>query len=681
MILGVDYYPEHWPDSRWETDAQMMRDAGLQIVRIAEFAWAALEPAEGEFDWQWLDRAVETLAGAGLDVILCTPTAAPPAWLSRNYPNTLPVDEYGRRREFGSRRHYCANSPKYREHTRRTVEVMAERYGRQPNIVGWQIDNEWGCHDTARCYCDDCAGAFRVWLKQRYGSLETLNDAWGTIFWSQTYTDWSQIEPPNLTVAEANPSHVLDYYRFSSDSWVDYQQLQIDILRDRIDPEQFITHNFMGLFPDLDQYKLGEPLDFVTWDNYPTGHGERWRDVLYLPGAEPGDDLAYDVGDPAITGLAHDLTRAVKDAPFWVMEQQCGHINWASYNPAPRPGGVRLWTWEDVAHGADGVVYFRWRAVLYAQEQFHSGLLRHDGEPAIGLNDVRQMREEQAVMAALQGTPVLAEVAILHGYDDLWALELQPHNQDFDYMRHTFTYYRALQRAGIPVDLAPPTRDLSRYKLVIAPTLFLVDEEIADNLRGYVENGGRLLLSVRSGFKTMSNRVMDAPLPGLLADLAGATIEAWHSLPPGVTYSLAMTDNLENAFPIRTWAEALAPDSAEVVASFITGALDGEPAITLNHVGDGEVVYLGAWAGDDLADAVLEWLLPRAGVAPLATVPAGVKVMRRANDDAEFVFLMNFTDAEVPVQLVGEDYVNAMTEEPLGSLVEVPARGVVVSRR
>jgi len=692
-MLGVDYYPEHWPEARWATDARLMRDAGLQVVRLAEFAWARMEPAEGEFDWDWLDRAVETLTDTGLQVILCTPTAAPPAWLTRGYPDTLPVDAQGRRRSFGGRRHYCANSPDYRQHTRRVVGAMATRYGQHPRrvvgamatrygqhpeVIGWQIDNEFGGGQTARCYCHNCVAAFRIWLQRRYGGLDALNEAWGTVFWSQTYTDWTQIEPPALAVERPNPSHVLDYYRFSSDSWVDYQQIQIDLLRAKTNGAQFVTTNLMGLFSDLDYYKLAQPLDFITWDSYPTGQSERWREMLYASG---GADHAYDVGDPAITGLAHDLMRGAKDKPFWIMEQQPGHINWADYNPAPRSGVVRLWTWDDIAHGADTVVYFRWRACLYAQEQYHSGLLRHDGQPASGLHDVQAMSREQQVMAAIQGTRVLAEVALLHSYDDLWAIGLQPHNRDFGYLRHLFTYYRALQRAGVPVDIAPPTRDLSRYKLVIAPTLFLVDETISENLRRYVEQGGHLLLSVRSGFKTKDNRVVDTALPGLLADLVGTTVEEWHSLPPGVTVPLELADLAEQPLTITIWAEALQPVTAEPLGRFVGGALDGRPAASLNRFGDGEVVYLGAWADDRLADALLARLLSRARVEPVAAVPAGVKVMRRAGDGREFVFLLNFTDAMATAKLSMTGYTDALTGEPRGPSVEVPARGVVICQR
>ncbi len=680
-MLGVDYYPEHWPERRWATDAAMMREAGLEVVRLAEFAWSRIEPQEGAFTWAWLDRAIELLTAEGLSIVLCTPTAAPPAWLTRRYPDILPLDMEGRRRSFGGRRHYCANSPDYREQTWRVVAAMATRYGHHEHVIGWQIDNEFGGGRTARCTCHNCVAAFQRWLRERYGSLQALNEAWGTVFWSQEYTAWSQIGAPPPPDEKPNPSHALDYRRFSSDAWIDYQQLQIDVLRGRIAEAQFVTTNLMGLFSDLDYHKLSAPLDFITWDNYPTGHTDRLSELLYPIASTSDGRHAYDVGDPMVVGMAHDLMRGLKDAPFWIMEQQPGPINWAVHNPTPQPGVVRLWTWDAVAHGADAVVYFRWRACLHAQEQYHSGLLRHDGEPAQGLQDVRTVRDERALMDVVRGGSVPAEVALLHSYEDLWALELQPHNADFGYLRHTFTYYRTLQRQGVPVDLVPPMRDLRRYKLVIAPTLFLVDEALAEHLLDYVERGGHLLLSVRSGFKTTSNRVVDVPLPGLLTDLVGATVEAWHSLPPDVTYALWMSESSRASFEVRLWAEALEPTTAQVMARFVDGPLDGRPAATLNVVGDGGVIYCGAWADDQLADALLARLLPRAGVGPLASAPDGVKVMSRTADKSEVIFLLNFTAHVATVKLVETGYRDALTGAPCDGVVEVPGRGVVICRR
>ncbi len=347
MRFGVCYYPEHWLEDRWSLDARMMREVGIDIVRIAEFAWAQIEPVENEYQWDWLDRAIDILALAGHEIVLGTPTAAPPAWLSRKYPDTLPVDEQGRRRNFGARRHYCPNSPRYQQLTQKIVAAMTSRYSQSPEVIGWQIDNEFGGGRTALCYCENCIKAFRIWLEEKYGNLASLNQAWGTVFWSQTYSAWNQIGAPILTGSAPNPSQVLDYRRFASNSWVVYQKLQIDLLAERVDrSKQFVTHNMMGLFfTDLDYFDLAEDLDFVSLDSYPTGGIDRVREVLYLEETPP-DTFAVDVGDPLLTGLELDLTRGLKASPFWIMEQQPGQINWSLYNTGIRSEAVRLWTWQ-----------------------------------------------------------------------------------------------------------------------------------------------------------------------------------------------------------------------------------------------------------------------------------------------------------------------------------------------
>ena len=672
-LLGVDYYPEHWPEERWSTDARMMREAGLSIVRLAEFAWAKLEPAEGQYDWRWLDQAIETLAAEGLQIVLSTPTAAPPAWLIHKHPDILPVDAQGRRRNFGSRRSYCSNNPAYHEYTRRIVRALAQRYGDHPAVIGWQVDNEFGCHDTARCYCENCAAAFRIWLKNKYGSLNALNAAWGAVFWSQAYTDWAQVTPPNLTVAEANPSQVLDWYRFSSDSVTAYQQIQIDVLR-QLCPGRFITTNLMGSFADLDYYKLAAPLDFVTWDSYPTGYAEQFAPALYMPG-QSRPKLAYDVGDPYVTGFCHDVMRGLKDGlPFWLMEQQAGQVNWADVNPSVRSNTVRLWTWHDLAAGADSVVYFRWRACLYAQEQYHSGLLRHDAAPDLGYREMLQMKDEQSLMHSIRGMRVQADVAILADYNDLWALDLQPHNRAITYRRHLFAYHRALMQAGVPTDVISTQADLSRYKLVIGPSLLLADDALAARLTEYVKAGGTLVLGVRSGFKTPTNLVTDQPLPGPFRKLIGATVEAWHSLPPGVAYPVA--DHKQQKLEATTWAEALSMQSAQPLMVYTDGPLEGLAAVTVNAVGQGRAVYAGAWPSEPIANSLLGWLLPQVGVESAAMTPEGVLVSRRG----DHILLLNFTDAPAAAWLNVSGVIDALTDEPVEREVTIAPRAVRIMR-
>lgn len=659
MKLGVCYYPEQWPEARWPLDARMMVEAGLEMVRIAEFAWAKMEPSPGVYDWDWLDRAIDVLSAAGLQVILGTPTATPPAWLTQAYPDSLRVDAGGRRRKHGSRRHACVNHPAYRQHSAHIVRLMGERYGGDPRVIGWQIDNEFGGGKTARCYCEHCADGFRRWLRTRYGTLDALNQAWGTIFWSQVYTDWDQIQLPDDAIDKANPSQALDYYRFASDSYAGFQQDQIDILRE-LTPG-FITHNFMGLYRDLDQFDLARSLDFVTWDNYPTGNPDRWRQILYPPGRDAGRNdpvYAYDVGDPIITGMAHALTRGLKRAPFWIMEQQCGLINWGEINPGIRPGTTRLWTWHALAEGAEACLYFRWRPTLFAQEQYHSGLLRHDAEPAQGLRDVAAMGAERDLMAAVAAEPWRAEAAILIDYDDLWAIELHPQRRGFHYLRHLFVFYEALQKMGVALDLVPHTADLDDYKLVLAPTLHLPGQELVGRLTRYVAGGGTLLLGVRSGFKTPTNLVTDQPLPGLLRELTGITVTTWQSLPDEVRVDL-VTDVPGLAGGATIWYETLETETAVPLGRYQTN----QTALAERRIGDGRVVTLGWYPEPEQVAALLSYLATRAGIEPLGAPPPGCLVFHRG----PYTILLNFTDHE---QTVGVR----------GVAVAVPARDVVVFR-
>jgi beta-galactosidase len=673
MNLGICYYPEHWDESRWETDAKLYRDAGLTIVRMAEFAWAQLEPRPGEFDFGWLDRALDIFAQHDFKLVLGTPTAAPPAWLARAHPDTLPVDEQNRKRNFGGRRHYCPNSAVYRQYTERIVRAMAEHYGSHPRVIGWQIDNEFGGGGTGRCYCENCVAAFQSWLQKKYQTLDALNDAWGNVFWSQRYEDWSHIGAPILVAgSKPNPSHLLDYYRFSSDSIRDYQQRQIAALQPLVSPAQFITHNFMGLFSDLEHYSVAAPLTFVTWDSYPTGQTDRWRAMT-----TDADPAAYapDTGNPLLTNMAHDFTRGLKHgAPFWIMEQQAGYINWGEYNPAPRPGILHLWLWQNFAAGADTTVIFRDRAVDLAQEQYHSGLLHHDGSLAQGYLDLMSFKAQRAFMETLKDTRVQNDVALLVAFDDVWAIQIQPHHKDFSYWNHLFTYYAALQRAGVPCDLVSRDADLSRYKLVIAPTLHLADNALAARLQNYVEGGGTLVLGVRSGFKTMTNRVTLEPLPGALRALVGARVTSWQSLAPNGSHPVAFMWRGWQTVAATRWLETLEPDTAGVIAQYTGAHLDGKAAMTAHQVGAGRVFYVGWMPEHTQADALVAMFLPEAQVQSIGMLPPGVLAGRRVRDDETFLFLMNFTDAEKRGWVNGAGWRDAMTRGAVENEISIPPR-------
>ncbi|HRF46970.1 MAG TPA: beta-galactosidase [Anaerolineales bacterium] len=665
LHLGCPYYPEHWPEARWADDARWMRGIGLTVTRMAEFAWALLEPSEDRFDFAWLDRAVDVFAAEGFQILLGTPTAAPPIWLSRRYPETLPIDDQGRRRNVGGRRHYCPNSPTYRTLSRRIARAMGERYGGRPEIVGWQIDNEFGGSGSARCYCEHCVTSFRTWLIERYSTLDALNTAWGTDFWSQHYADWSEIGAPILTNNAANPAQTLDYARFMSDSFVRFQRLQIEALREVVPAEHVFTTNFMGLFTQLDSFELAQDLDWASWDSYPTGNVFRWGAQTRNPG-DLVPPYAFDVGDPIITGLAHDLTRGLKQAPFWVMEQQAGHINWESVNTLIRPGAIRLWTWHALAHGANGIVYFRERAALPAQEQYHSGLLKHDGTPDLGYREVSALAPERALMEAVAAHPPRARVALRYSYDDLWALQIAPHRKDFIYQRLIFVWYAALKHLGVDVDLVPPGAALDAYAVVIAPTAHLADAAEAAGLEAFARAGGAVIVGVRSGAKTTENAFTAQPLPGVLGGLVGANVSQWGALPDGVTFEL--TGELPGlAEPgAGFWVEALEPlpvADIRVLAAYAEGPWAGHSALTEHTLGQGRALYVGWYPRQAQAEAVLRRVLPMHNVPIETDLPPGLVLNRRG----PYTMLLNFTDWPLSATVAGETFV-------------VPGRDIVVRR-
>ncbi|WP_435317233.1 beta-galactosidase [Haloarchaeobius sp. TZWSO28] len=613
MSIGVCYFPEHWPSENWERDIEQMADAGLEYVRMAEFSWGRVEPERGEFDFEWLDEAVELVGEHGMEAVLCTPTATPPKWLVDEHPDILQADEDGTLREWGSRRFTCFNSETYRKETRRIVRKFVDRYADNPHVAGWQTDNEFGCHETVRCYCDDCATAFRDWLREKYDDIADLNESWGNTFWSQQYDSFAAVDPPRPSPAERHPSRLLDYYRFANDSVVEYNRIHADLIREAND-DWFVTHNFMGDFASLDAYSLAPDLDFLGWDSYPTG---------FVQDRRQGDATVPELraGDPDEVSMNHDIYRGAKQKPFWVLEQQPGDVNWPPYAPQPGEGAMRLWAHHAVAHGADAVCYFRWRRCREGQEQYHAGLRKADGSADRGYHDAAQTAEELFDL-----DPVDAPVAILHDYENLWATEIQPHSPDWDYWSFIRSYYAAARRHGVQADVVHPETDLSGYEAVVAPALHLVDEELAGRLDAYVESGGHLLLGARTGLKDPYNKLHNAPAPGPLADLAGATVDQHESLPSQVPTELQYRGE---SFEYRTWAEWLVPEDAESLGEFTSGTAAGNSAVTTTDRGDGQVTLCGVWPEADLADALVSDVLDAAGVARTHRLPDSVRVAER----------------------------------------------------
>lgn len=633
MKLGVCYYPEHWPENTWKPDAQRMKDIGLHWVRVAEFAWSRLEPKDGKLNFDWLDRSVDILGDAGLKVVMCTPTATPPKWLIDKYDDVLQLDEQGRPRKFGSRRHYCFNSATYLEETRRIVNLMAERYGKHEAVGAWQTDNEYGCHDTVRCYCPNCQRAFRTWLEQKYGSIHALNEAWWNVFWSMEYNDFSQIELPNLTTTEANPSHSLDFYRFSSDSVIGYNELQCELIRRS--SSYPISHNVMLYFGAFDHFKLAKDLDFVTWDNYPLGMLEQSP----LPDEVKAHFLR--TGHPDLISLIHDLYYGLKDQPFWVMEQQPGQVNWAPSNPIPAKGAVRLWSHQAFGHGADVVSYFRWRAAVGAQELMHAGLNRHDGTADRATTEARQVAGELKAIGQKK-----AEVALLFDYENLWATDLQKHAAGWSYWALMLSYYQALRSLGLDLTFVHPRSDLSSYKLVLAPALFLLDDALASHLETYVSQGGYLVMGPRSGFKTLSN-IAQTPAPGPLQKLMGLTVNNVDALRPGISETMTREgEKLE----YHTWADLYRPTTAETLATYDNPAYEGAAAVCRQPFGEGACLSIGMWAAPEVLKVFLKPVLESLSIE-IQELPEGIRLARREGRS----YLYNFNPYELGLELEGFD--------------------------
>jgi len=623
ILLGTAWYPEQWPESRWDADLALMQKAGIHMVRVGEFAWSRMEPTEGQYDLDWLDRAIAQAAKHGIVTVIGTPSAAPPAWLTQKYPETLRTMQDGRKDQHGNRQQFNFANPKYRELARAMAGQLAKRFGHNPNVVGWQIDNEY----AEVSFDPETRQQFQQWLKQRYGTLDNLNTRWTTAYWSETYFDWNQVP---IQINYGNPGLLLSWMRFVSDTWRSYQKNQLEVIRANSDPRQFITTNMMGWFDGYDHYTVAQDLDLAAWDDY-VGQGHL---------------------DPVKNGAAHDLTRGFKSKNFWVMETQPGGVNWASINNWLDKGEVRAMAWHDIGHGADTVSYWQWRSALNGQEQYHGTIVGPDGTPDPLFEEIAQIgREFQKASPALAGTSVKSEVAILHSYDSRWAIDWQKHNKNYDPVNEILSFYGPLRAIAQSVDIVPPTTSLSHYKLVVAPGLNVLTEAAEKNLIDYVNNGGHLVLGQRSAMKDDDNGLWPQRQPGPLTDLLGGRVEQYYALVDAVP-----VEGKWGAGEGQLWAELLsakAPD-VEVLMRYgkSNGWLDGQPAAITRKVGKGRITYLGAWLDKKTMTEAANWMTDVSGVkSALGPVPDGVEVYPRYGAKGPVYILVNFSKTPHTVKL------------------------------
>lgn len=608
--LGTCYYPEHWPQAQWKEDAKRMADLGLKIVRVGEFAWSRFEATPERLSFDWMDQAVDTLGAQGLNVVMCTPTATPPRWMVDKHPDMLAVDANGHIRKFGSRRHYCFSHLGYRRESVRIADIMAKHYASHEAVTAWQIDNEYSCHDTVISYSEAARIGFHQWLEAKYGSIDAMNQAWGNVFWSMEYDSFDQVELPNLTVTEPNPTHSLDFKRFSSDQVVAYNKAQADAIRQHVSVP--LIHNYMGRIVDFDHYKVGEDLDIASWDSYPLGFlidrtdaDEQWKKRFERQ------------GDPDLQAFHHDLYRTVGKGRWWVMEQQPGPVNWAPNNPAPLDGMVRLWTFEAIAHQAEAVCYFRWRQAPFAQEQMHAGLLRSDSQPSAVFGEVMQTANDIKRLGDVQATQ--ADVALIFDYESCWAWQTQPQGEDFDNFVLSLEFYRGLRRNGLSVDILPPSvNSFEGYSMVLAPGLLVWPERLLSLLESF---SGLAVLGPRSGSKTENFSIPDVLPPAIPNfDCKVTYVE---------TFARSSDRSLVSGGAIRTWLETV-----ETTEAIIEQTDDGTAVL----IGDQQLRYLTGWPDAEAMSRILGDIAVEAGLN-IIKMPEGVR--RRCTASHEFVFNHN----------------------------------------
>lgn len=620
MYIGVDFYPEHWPRAKWETYARWMKQAQFNIVRMAEFAWVNMEPEEGRCDFAWLDDALTILNKHGVSAILGTPTAVMPAWVARKYPETLAMQKDGTRITWGVRKNNCFTSGAYRMLSERITREMTVHFAGTPNVVGWQTDNEFG---GPLCFCDTCRNEFQDWLRTKYKTLDALNRAWGTHFWGHRYSTWGEIQVGNDTGGQ-NPGLCLDWQRFTSWLNVRFQREQVRIIRAHC-PQHFVTHNFMGLFSDLNYYDLAADLDFVAWDNYPI-----WN--------KP--DVPYDAS------AAADVMRGLKRQNFWIMEQSAGPGGWGAFGRNPRPGEIRKVAYQQMAHGSDANIWFRWRTCTAGREQYWHGLLGHDGKPLRRYKEAAQYaKEAHKLEKELAGTTIKADVAFVYDYESIWALRFQPGFNENNYHDAMRRYYKAFFRAGIGVDMIKPGQDLSGYRIVVGPDLFILPDAVAKQFNDFVKAGGVLLTDCRSGVKNETNLCIERTLPGLLSESLGIAIEEYEAIAKDDQYTVAGQNDFGGSFTSVYYADWVTATQAEVLAGFEDWHMKDFAALTRNRCGKGIGYYVGTVIKEEsFYDALIADMLASAKIVPVVTPPPGVEASVREGAGKRLLFLINHTE-------------------------------------
>ena len=649
-LLGSAWYPEQWPELRWDADLTLMEQAHMNVVRVGEFAWSTLEPTEGHYELDWLDRAITLAAKHHIAVVIGTPTDAPPAWLTTKYSETLGMNADGHLREHGNRRQFNYADPKYRELCAQIVTQLARRFGSNPDVIGWQIGNEY----TDESFDPATKAQFQQYLHDKYKTLANLNNHWSTAYWSQTYDRWDEIPMENTG---GNPGLLLDHKHFVTATWRSFQRAQIDVLRRYIPSTQFITSNIGGLgwSDNWDHYTITKDLDIASWDDY-VGEGHL---------------------DAAKNAMLNDFVRGWKRENFWIMETQPGSVNWAPVNNPLARGETRALAWQTIGHGSDAVLYWQWRDALNGQEQYHGAILGPDGKPLPLYPELQQLGEDfEKTSAALTGTIPRSDVAILYDYDSRWAIDFQPHTKHYDQEQVLLRFYTPLEHFAQSVDVIEANADLDGYKFIVAPSLNVISEFLAMKLIAYVNAGGHLLLGPRSGMKDEYNALNPQRQPGPLADSLGGHVDQYYALEKPVPVG-----NNETA---GIWAETLIPTAPDTHIDLRYGKtddgwLDDQPAMISRPLGKGSIAYLGTLPDDALMTNILTSAAQSADVQPIwKTIPDSIELCRRTGPSGSAYILINH--GPKPSQLMLPQPMRNLLDDSASTVtrIDLPTQGVAV---
>jgi beta-galactosidase len=655
MIYGGDYNPDQWTEDIWQEDVRLMKEAGVNLVSLGIFSWVKLEPQDGVFEFSWLDTLMDLLNENGIGVDLATPTASPPAWMVTQHEDILPVTSEGFRLWHGSRRHYCPHNLKYSKYAVRIAKVLAERYKNHPALKMWHIDNEYGCH-VGECFCDHSVKAFQDWLEAKYKGIEQFNHAWGTAFWGQTYGAWSEIQPPRRTPAHTNPAQQLDWMRFMSDSWIACYDEQRDVIK-QITPEIEITTNYMGFHKGVDYFKFAKHQDLVANDNYPDTNESDWM---------------------AKAGLVCDLIRSVgENKPWLLMEQSTSQVNWRHRNVNKRPGVMRLGSMQAVARGADGIMFFQWRQSKAGAEKHHSGMVPHAGTETRVWREVKGLGNELADLNEIVGSTVKAEVALLFDWNNWWALEIDSKpSADLLMLPQVYKLYRYFYERNITVDVVHPDTDLSQYKLAVMPNLYMVSDRSTENINRFVESGGTLLMTYFSGIVDENEHIRLGGYPAPFRKMLGLWVEEYAAYPEGLMNEITCSD--EKYFSCSFWSDIIHLEGAHSLATFKEDYFAGLPAFTQHTFGKGKAYYLGTELENDGNDWVLGQVCQAAEVIPLLEQStAGVEAVRRWKGDQSWLFLVNYQNKDVMVDLPING-LDILTQKVIGNKVLIPAQDVLI---